>query len=192
MVNIPIPMEEGNFQGQDAHEVLHFYFRQHWIRLVVPFFWMIFWMAAVIFAGYAAFIAIGVNDSFTRHGILMGLFLVFAFVQWRFLIRFYDYALYIIIVTDRKVHRVKKTLLTHNDHQTIDIWTLQDIHKSQHGVIQSLFNYGTIILESQDTVLKLHFIPKVDRIYDRLSHVRELAREHAMIQPHFYPQVPSE
>lgn len=187
MVNTPTSEDGHTFQGQDTHEVLQFYFRQHWIRLVVPFLWTLFWMVAVVIAGYVAFFSIGVNDAFTRQGILIGLFLVFAFVQWRFLLRFYMYALYVIIVTDRKVHRIKKTLLTHNDHQTIDIWTLQDIHKSQHGIIQYLFNYGTIALESQDTVLKLHFIPRVDRIYDRLSHVREIAREHGMMRQQFNP-----
>ncbi len=183
MVNIPIPKAEGAFQGKDTHEVLQFYFRQHWIRLVVPFAWMMFWITLVIIAGYIAFFSVGVSDSFTRHGILIGLFLIFAFVQWRFLVRFYAYALYVIVVTDRKVHRIKKTLLTYNDHQTIDIWTLQDIHKNQHGIIQYLFNYGTIILESQETVLRLHFVPRVDKIYQLFSHVRELAREHSMMHP---------
>ena len=183
MVNISAPEGRHTFQGQDEHEVLHFYFRQHWIRLLKPFLWMILWIFLVILAGYTAFVRVGVNDPFTRHGILMGLFLVFAFVQWRFLVRFYAYALYVIIVTDKKVHRIKKTLLTHNDHQTIDIWTLQAIHQSQLGVVQYLFNYGTIVLESQDTVLKLHFIPRVDRIYEKLLHIRELAREHSMMKP---------
>ncbi len=176
-------MKDHTFQGQDAHEVLQFYFRQHWFRLLVPFLTMIFWMVAVIVAGYAAFFLIGVPDAFIRHGILIGLFLIFAFVQLKFLLRFYAYALYVIVVTDRKVHRIKKTLLTYNDHQTIDIWMLQDIHASQHGIIQYMFNYGTITLESQETKLRLHYIPRVDKIYHLLSNVREVAREHGMKTP---------
>jgi hypothetical protein len=43
-----------------------------------------FWIAAVFVGGYISLVYIGVNDAFTRHGILFGLFLVFAFVQWKF------------------------------------------------------------------------------------------------------------
>lgn len=176
-----MPQGALTFQGKDEREVLQFYFRQHWIRLVVPCLSMVLWTAAIIVAGYAALVHIGIDDAFTRHGILIGLFLCFAFVQWKFLVRFYAYALYVIIVTDTRVHRIKKTLLTYNDHQTIDIGTLQDISKSQHGIIQYFFNYGTIFLEAQDTILKLHFIPRIDRIHEKLSHVRELARERGIV-----------
>lgn len=180
MVTHSASQAEVLFQGKDEHEQFQFYFRQHWIRLLVPFLLMMIWSAGIIILGYVSLVNIGVDDAFTRHGILFCLFLFFVFVQWRFLVRLYGHALYVVIVTDRKVHRIKKTLLTFNDHQTVDIWTLQDMQKSQHGVIQYFFNYGTIILEAQDTELRLHFVPRVNMMYDRMTHARELAREHAM------------
>lgn len=131
----------------------------------------------IIAGGYFIFLHIGVSDTASRHGLLIGLCFLLAIVQWAFLIRFYTYFLYVIIVTDRRIHRIKKTLITVDDHQTIDIWTLQDINKSQHGPLQNILGFGTILFESQDTVLKLHFIPQVRNIYHKISHIRELARD---------------
>jgi len=93
-----------------------------------------------------------------------------------FLVRFYRYFLYIIVVTDNKVHRIKKTLLTIDDHQSVDIWMLQDIYKCQHGIIQNMLHYGSLILEAQDTVLRIHFVPQVAKRYEQLIRLRELAR----------------
>jgi len=84
--------------------------------------------------------------------------------------------MYIIVVTDRKIHRIKKTLLAVNDHQTIDLWVLQDIFKSQHGLVQNLFGFGTLIMEAQETQLRLHFIPGVQDKYLAIMKLREQAR----------------
>lgn len=177
MVIFESPVCDFSFHGKDAREVYQFSFRQHWIRLLWPFVRMLAHSAVVIGGGYFIFFQIGVPDASSRHGLLLGLCFLLALIQWAFLIRFYTYFLYVIIVTDRRIHRIKKTLITVDDHQTIDIWTLQDINKSQRGPIQNLLGFGTILFESQDTVLKLHFIPRVRDVYHRISHIRELARD---------------
>lgn len=53
---------------------------------------------------------------------------------------------------------------------------LQDINKCQHGIIQNLFGFGSLILEAQDTTLRLHFVPNVNKKYVHLMHLRERAR----------------
>lgn len=164
----------------DERERFQFYFRQHWIRLLGPLAWMIILSIVILGIGYLSFFSVHINDPSSRHAVLLLLFACFMFVHLRFLVRFYAHWLHIIIVTDRKVHRIKKTLLAFDDHQTVDLWTVQDINKRQHGIIQYLFNFGTIVLEAQDTQIRLHFIPHVDRMHQRFSHLREMAREHGM------------
>ncbi len=168
-----------HFQGRDEREQFQFYFHQHWIRLVKPFLTTAFWSAVVIAAGYTLFFNFEVTNPQNRHGMLIALFCIFAVVHLSFMMRFYTYFLYVIVVTDRRVHRIKKTLLSIDDHQTIDIWTFQDIHKWQHGPIQNLLGFGTLVLESNDTELRLHFVPRIARIHERISHIREQAREKA-------------
>lgn len=174
--NSPSPTVHIHFQGKDEHEHFQFYFRQHWIRLIKPLCITIFWSALILGTGYMIFSTIEMKDSQTRHGIILGFYSLFVIVHWNFLVRFYTYFLYIVVITDRRVHRIKKTLFSIDDHQTIDIWQLQDIHKWQHGLIQNLFGFGSLILESQNTVLRIHFVPRIGKIYDRISHIREFAR----------------
>ena len=173
----PKAEEELHFQGRDVHEQFQFYFRQHWIRLVKPLLITLFWSVAIATACFIIFVQLGVRDWQSRHGLLIALFAIFAIIHLGFLMRFYTYFLYIIVITDRRVHRIKKTLFSVDDHQTIDIWTFQDIHKWQHGIIQNLLGFGSLILEAQDTVLKIHFVPRIAKIYGYISHLREIARE---------------
>lgn len=132
----------------------------------------------VIALGYwLVFVELGVSEWQNRHGILIALFSIFAIIHITFLMRFYTYFLYLVVITDRRVHRIKKTLFSIDDHQIIDLATFQDIHKWQHGIVQNLFGFGSLIMEAQETVLKIHFVPHIAKIYARLSHLRERARE---------------
>lgn len=169
-----------HFQGRDTHEQFQFYFRQHWIRLLKPFFLTVSWSVVIIVACAMIFFVLGVADPQSRHGILIAFFAIFTVIHLAFLMRFYTYFLYVIVITDKRVHRIKKTLFSVDDHQTIDIWMFQDIHKWQHGPIQNVLGFGSLILEAQDTKLTLHFVPRIARIYGRLSHLREIAREKMM------------
>ena len=182
MVNDVPDTLDTHFQGRDEREQFQFYFHQHWIRLVKPFCTMLLWTTVVVVAGYFIFSSPEITSDMNRHGILVALFCMFAVLQLHFLARFYTYFLYVIIVTDRRVHRIKKTLLLTDDHQTIDIWTFQDIHKSQHGPIQNLLGFGTLILEANETMLRLHFVPHIAHIYGQISRVREAARERTAAQ----------
>lgn len=165
------------FQGKADSEHFQFYFRQHWIRLVRPLLRMLAGTALLVGAGYVVFFVLTVPDSTSRHGLLVALLLLFTILQLSFLHRFYIYFLYVIVVTDRRVHRIKKTLFSIDDHQTIDIWTFQDIDKLQRGPLQNLFGFGSLTLEAQNTTLRIHFVPRINKIQERISHLRELARD---------------
>lgn len=165
--------------------MFQFYFRQHWMRLLWPFFRMILLSLLLAIITYISLFRLTVADAGLRHSMLFALMFFFTILQWEFLMRFYMYFLNVIIVTDKKVHKVKKTLFSVDDHQSLDIWTFQDIRKWQHGPLQSLFGYGTIVLESQDTELRLHFVPRISKIHTELMHLRERSRlqKEAVVRP---------
>lgn len=166
----------GVFQGINMHETMKFSYHQHWIRLLWPFAKMVASTVVLIVIAYAMFALVDTVNSFARHLVLYALLAGFLTVQMEFIVRFYRYFLYVIVVTDKKIHRIKKTLLTTDDHQSLDLWTLQDIDKSQHGIIQSALGYGSIRLQAQDTELRLHFVPKITQRYQQLMLLREEAR----------------
>lgn len=159
------------FQAMDSSEQFRFYFRQHWIRLVWPFFRMLGW---AVFCGVAiAFVATTADDT-TRHALLIALLLLFIATQGTFLLRFYRHFLYVIIISDRKIHRIKKTFLAVDDHQSIDLASLQEIRKSQHGIVQNMFGFGTLTLEAQESVLRIHFVPKITQQYEKILRLQSV------------------
>lgn len=164
------------FQGKHSEEHVQFYFRQHWIRLVWPLAKVTFVSLLLIAVGYYLLIELTPEDDAMRKTLLITLVVLFLIAQFEFLHKFYRYFLYVIVVTDKKIHRIKKTLLVFDDHQSVDLWMLQDIHRSQHGPIQNLFGFGTLTMEAQDSVLRVHFVPRIGRKYERMMHLREHAR----------------
>jgi hypothetical protein len=169
-----------NFQGKHAGEIFQFCFRQHWIRLLWPFIKLVLWNMLIIGFGMATLWSADGTDQGTRQFILILLTTFFLLVHFEFLMCFYRYFLYVVIVTDKKIHRIKKTLFIINDHQSIDLWMLQDIFKSQHGIIQNIFGYGSLVLEAQDTLLRVHFTPRITEKYEKLMALREQARSRMM------------
>ena len=169
-----------DFQGRHANEEFHLYCHQHWIRLLWPFTKLVGWNVLIIGLSYLTYFPATINDSMTRRMMLTLFTMFFLCAHIEFLARFYRYFLYVVVATDRKIHRIKKTLLLIDDHQSIDLAMLQDMSKSQHSIIQKLFGFGTIILEAQETTLRLHFMPHIHETYDRLMQLREIARAKAV------------
>lgn len=165
-----------SFQGKQPEEQFRFYFRQHWIRLLWPLTKLCGWCVLIVGIGSITFVEIGIESPVERRILLLLLCGAFVVAQVEFLVRWYTYFLYVVVATDRKIHRIKKTLVSIDDHQSIDLWMLQDIHKTQRGIVQNVFRYGTVFLEAQETVLRIHFIPRVAKVYDKLMSLKEQAR----------------
>ena len=175
---MPLPDSAGTimFSGKHPEEEFRFYFRQHWIRLVWPSLRVLLCTAVTIVSLLVLFGIVGIDDPGMRHYLFLLIVLFFVSAHIVFLARFYRYFLYVIILTDRRVHRIKRTLLAFDDHQSIDLAAIQDIQKFQHGVVQNLFGFGSIILEAQDTLLRIHFIPRIAKVYEQLLHLHREAR----------------
>lgn len=166
-----------DFPGKDQGEEFQFYFRQHWIRLWWPFCKMMAWMIAIGAGVYLAGATFGASTEVNmRHAVLLILCLCLLYAQFSFLSAFYKYFLYVIIVTDKKVHRIKKTLMIVDDHQSIDLWTLEDITKNQHGLVQNLLGFGTLVLVMPQDALRIHFTPFISTKHEMIMRLREQAR----------------
>ncbi|MFH0851845.1 MAG: hypothetical protein V1876_03800 [Candidatus Peregrinibacteria bacterium] len=170
------PSSGFSFQAKDHAEAFQFYYHQHWIRLLWPFCRLLLWNILIIGTGIVMLTGDMFEEPLSRRTILLILTVFFLLAHFEFLARLYHYLLYVIVVTDKRIHRIKKTLLTLDDHESTDLWVLQDIHKRQHGLIQNLFGYGTLILQAQETEIRIHFTPKINKRYEALTHLRERAR----------------
>lgn len=166
------------FQGKDQDEEFQFYFHQHWIRLLWPVTRLVIVNLLMVGIGVVLLFSTQFADPISRRTILTLLTAFALFLHFEFLTRLYCYLLYIIVVTDKRVHRIKKTLITTDDHESTDLWVLQDIHKRQRGLIQNLFGYGSLILQAQETEVRIHFTPEINKRYEALTRLRERARSY--------------
>lgn len=169
------------FQGKNPDETFVFYFRQHWIRLFKPFWQMLAAAAVIGLAGF--FLLSGSADPATRHLFLFILSLLFLLSQFLFVASLYRYFLYVFVVTDKKVHRIKKTLLAFDDHQNVDLSSLQNINKFQHGMIQNLLGFGTIILETPQAQVRIHFVPRIKDRHRDLMRLSQLQTPNGQWKP---------
>lgn len=168
-----------HFPGMDPAEDFRFYYRRHWLALAQPtrdyFLWMVAFFALAIAAGVT-----GMEDDITRRATTIMLCILFIIPNIIFLTKIYKHFLYIVIVTDKKVHQFKRTLLAVDKHESIDLWMLQDVNKSQRGIVQNIFGFGTLFLEAQNSRIKLHWTPRIDHMYDIIVGLREEARRRSL------------
>lgn len=163
------------FPGMDPGEEFRFYFHKHWIRLLRQAGLLLLWVIAFL----AVFFVSGVmtvENEFTRRVLVVLLCVLFIVPQIMFIIKLYHHFLAMVIITDKKVHQFKRTLIAVDRHQTVDLWMLQEIGKSQRGIIQNILGFGTLLLEAQNTQIRLHFVPSINDVRDKIVGLREDAR----------------
>lgn len=175
---IIFPAANTEFQGKHRGERFHLHFYRHWVCMVWPFAKCFIKTAILVGVAVVTYQAVGAEDVISRRVLLELYVLFFLLIQFELLIRIYRYFLRVTIITDRKVHRIDKSLLIIDDHQSVDLWMLQDLYRYQHSFIENLLRYGTITLEAQETILNLHYVPSIAEIYEQIMHLREQAREH--------------
>lgn len=162
--------------GMDEGERIQFFYHQHWMRLRRAF--QAFALGTALYVAALWFLS-GMPDPATRRFLLVTAIFSFFLLQMTLWARFYGYLLYIIVVTDTKIYRIKKTLLMLDDRQTVDLWNLSDVTMRQHGLFQNLFGFGTVVLHGNDE-LRIHFTPKIRSKIHLLATLRTKARSRAL------------
>jgi hypothetical protein len=173
---VSTPADAGiDFPGKEPQEHVRFYFRQHWIRMVGPFVRAFLWTLLLFFTSATRFVGYPLDDE-TRRFILVPLTFFFVFFQMQLVRRWYEYFLHIVIVTDLKVHSMKRKFLLMELERSVDIPTIRDVRREQRGPIQLMFGYGTLLLDTAQGELKIHFVPKISKLQDALVVQREEKR----------------
>lgn len=178
-----------NFPGMDPGEEFRFYFMQHWLRMYRTVGLLVGWTILFAIVTYASNV-FAITDDSTRRALIVILCGFFLIPQLIFLTKLYKYFLYLVVVTDKKIHLFKRTLVTTDRHESVDLWVLQDIDKSQRGIFQNLFGFGSLKLEAQNSQMTIHFIPHINEVHMSIVKMREQARRRTM--PQEIPQKPAQ
>lgn len=164
-----------DFPGKEPNEVFRFYFRQHWVRLTPPMAKAAGWTLFLFFASATNYIGFPLDDT-TRRFVLVPLTIFFVFFQMELMRRWYEYFLHIIIVTDLKIHRFKRRFLLLENERSVDIPTIRDINREQRGPFQAFMGYGSLILDTPQGELTVHFVPALSKMHDALVVQRDEKR----------------
>ncbi len=176
----PQPSGSVDFPGRNAGEHLQFYFRHHWVRVAGALLRTFCFTLGIAVLGLLAFPPSPADRGGTWHALLLCLQGSFFVAHVEFLVRFYAHFLRLVIVSDQGIHRIRKTLLAFDDHEVIDLASLQDVHKSQRGVVQNVLGYGTLMLEAQQTTARIHYTPSIARTHRWVMELRDQARRRSM------------
>jgi hypothetical protein len=159
---VTAPSPPPAFPGQEPGERIDAVIHRHWLSLLrdaAPA------VGITLLTVIAWFLPIGPEmDTASRHLIVIVLSVLLIALHGYAASRLYGHFLRAMILTDRKLHHIRKTLLHRDDQRSIEFPILLNVRKHQRGIHQTLLQYGSLILETPETSLTLRFVPRVDEV----------------------------
>lgn len=165
-----------NFKGQMDDEVVHCYFRRHWIKivpavLVIPFCW------AAYIAAFFYWPALLESGSFMVSFVLVGLILVTAIMHYEFL-NVFNYFLNTVIITNSRIVLVDKSVFFTDSRTAIDLTKIQDVQKRQNGLFPYVLKYATLVISlSSGDPITIDFTPQPDFQFKKINEVKKTYSE---------------
>lgn len=176
------PNTDKHFKGQLDNEIVECFFRKHWIVLIgniVIFF---------VFIGIIIFISFhfeGIYEFFSRESLFVeimavltiGLFTAYIHKFFLGMIRYY---LDIVVITNYRIVQIDKSLYLRDEKDAIDLPKIQDIQKSQYGIIKKILNFGELVitLSSTATTKTISLIPNPEYYFKKINQLkREYIKE---------------
>lgn len=170
-----------NFKGQQKTEVVLCFCRKHWIVLFAHLIGFFVFLAAVFYF-FMEVSSASITSFFspqTYKGIAALLVLGFTYYIHRFFLRFFNYYLQTMIITNYRVIELHQTLYFVRQRNSIDLPEIQDIIINREGVIPTLLNYGeiTIILSSAHATKTFYCVPNPEYFFRKINKTK---REYIM------------
>ncbi len=161
-----------NFKGQFEDEHVLCYFRKHWIQ-IIPRLSVLPLFLISIFVGFLFF------DPLSRQELFGDILVVFGVILMTYLIHrvFLDvlhFYLHTVMITNYRIVEVDRSVFLRDSKTSIDLANVQDIQKKQSGLMQSLFNYGSliIVLSGTSETLTLNMVPRPEYQFKKINQVK--------------------
>lgn len=136
-----------HFPGQGRHEEIVLYTRCHPIVLLPHV--LGFTASLIIFPMMIYTLKSFATEpgSIVFSALFLLLFMIYTYYLHRFFLRLLNYYLCITIMTNFRIISLHKTVFFIDTKDTIDLHKIQDLKKDQNGLLSTLFNYGTLVIE---------------------------------------------
>jgi len=157
-----------DFEGQRKGEEVKYIFRRHAISTIKGWLFMIF-MAAV---GYLP-VLMWPGDSrmywvWGVSGAIGLLGLGYSYVLWYF--SFY-------MLTNQRLRQVRQKGIFKKTVVDLDLENILSASYGQHGMFATMFNYGTILIQTSAGDLVLSMVSKPETVYNELGDAAHVARK---------------
>ncbi|MBU1019087.1 MAG: hypothetical protein ABII07_00440 [Patescibacteria group bacterium] len=165
-----------HFKGQQRNEQLVYFTRKHWMTLIGVLTYFGLTTAAVAGLLFFVFTADGSTKEFlddAKWGIMAVMIAATMWFHYLF-IRFTNYFLDIVIITNFRIIRLEKTLYLKNNRDVVDLHEIQDIKKIQHGLIPNILNYGKLIVVVPTMIepMILPYTPSPDKFFRKVNNAK--------------------
>lgn len=165
-----------HFKGQLDTEEVQCFCRKHWIVLLKDFlgffiFFILLGVTAYHFKGIYDFF---LQDTFFTAFLAFSLVGIFTLYIHKFFLRMIRYFLDIVIITNYRIVVLDKSLYLRDSKDAIDLAKIQDIQKSQDGILRKICRFGDLVitLSSTSTTKTLKFIPNPDYHFRKINEVK--------------------
>ncbi len=165
------PMNK-NFKGQLDDERVVCVFRRHWIGLLphllsIP---LLFFVIFLVFYNLPNLMREINGMDFL---LVLGMLVLHGFIHRQFLIIF-KYYLQTVVLTDRRVVIVEKSVYFKDLKTSIDLVNIQDIQKHQAGFLETFFDYGSLVfmLSGSGSSMTIDLVPRPEYQYKKINEVK--------------------
>lgn len=162
------------FPGQKPDEQVKLLVRPHWLVMLRPISAILF--LAIIPVVVLAVLSANAVEPFSGVGLAVTAVTVPAYyltlITWLF-IAWVDYYLDVGIVTDKRIIDIDQRGLFRRNVAELDCKMVQDINADKTGILQTLFNFGDVIVQTAGETpnFSFHAVPRPELMVDRIQDV---------------------
>lgn len=166
-----------HFRGQLKNEEVLRFFRHHWIT-ILPKLLAIFFLAVILAVSIPNLPAlfnsevIRDNSALTFAVISALLFIVF-FIHRQFMAIF-QYFLNTIIITNYRIVDIDRSIFFRDSKDSVDLAKIQDIQKTQNGILENILNFGTftIVLSGTHAAMQIDMVPNPEYYFKVINRAK--------------------
>ncbi len=166
-----------NFKGQLPDETIVCFTRKHSVQVIPYIFAALIVSVVTLFLPFiidqkSLIAALGQGGFF-----VLGSMVIFAFTYaTHFLFtKIFNYYLRIFLVTNQRIIDLHKTLFITDQRLTVMLSEIQDVSMDKIGIMQTIFNYGTlnIVVSGTAQTKSIHRIPNPDYHFRKIVQARQ-------------------
>ncbi len=171
--------KDKHFKGQQNNEQLICFFRQHWLSVMPRLFTMIIFLLIAVFFLFSVPPSheIGTELIPTLYGIGFLVFSIFGTIYLHlFFLSLISHYTNVTMLSSNRLVMVNKTVYLRNTHESIDLRLIEDVSKTQQGLIKNILNYGEVIITLSDLSKVIRFVPNPDFHFRTINKAVHLAK----------------